>query len=267
MIADAPALKHTFPCTPATWRRQFRVDGRKQLPSARQRISLHRSAADSPDGPSMDTNLDTRRCSATGALAPDRRCRGCPTSCATTSTSSSSAPPRAALGASRRLLRAPRKLFLAHALAGRPDAAPLRPARFRQAARCRHRLHRSVEVRLRHGPRDRRRRVRRRRASTPRCGSYQPRAIAFTSKKAASLWLRRRTDRIAYGRQKRRPADFCEVFVLPSPSSAARRYWKIEPWRDLADWLRATQALALLNATLSSRARRRCEPRAEFRPP
>ena len=69
----------------------------------------------------------------------------------------------------------------------------------------------------------------------------QPRAIAFTSKKAASLWLRRRTDRIAYGRQKRRSIDTCEVFVLPSPSAAARRYWKIEPWRDLADWLRATK--------------------------
>ena len=69
----------------------------------------------------------------------------------------------------------------------------------------------------------------------------QPRAIAFTSKKAASLWLRRRTDRIRYGRQSRRITDFCEVFVLPSPSSAARRYWKIEPWRDLADWLRATK--------------------------
>jgi len=69
----------------------------------------------------------------------------------------------------------------------------------------------------------------------------QPRAIAFTSKKAASLWLRRRTDRITYGRQKRRSTDICEVFVLPSPSAAARRYWKIEPWRDLADWLRATK--------------------------
>ena len=70
---------------------------------------------------------------------------------------------------------------------------------------------------------------------------HQPRAIAFTSKKAASLWLRRRTDRITYGRQKRRSTDYCEVFVLPSPSAAARRYWKIEPWRDLADWLRATK--------------------------
>ena len=70
---------------------------------------------------------------------------------------------------------------------------------------------------------------------------WQPRAIAFTSKKAASLWMRRRTDRIAYGRQKRRSSDVWEVFVLPSPSAAARRYWTIDPWRDLADWLRATK--------------------------
>lgn len=68
----------------------------------------------------------------------------------------------------------------------------------------------------------------------------KPRAIAFTGKKAAGLWLRRRTDRIRYGRQKRRPADFCDVFVLPSPSAAARRYWKIEPWQELVGWLRAT---------------------------
>jgi TDG/mug DNA glycosylase family protein len=70
---------------------------------------------------------------------------------------------------------------------------------------------------------------------------HQPRAIAFTSKKAASLWLRRRTDRVRYGQQKRRASDDWEVFVLTSPSSAARRYWKIDPWRDLADWLRATR--------------------------
>jgi TDG/mug DNA glycosylase family protein len=66
----------------------------------------------------------------------------------------------------------------------------------------------------------------------------RPRAIAFTGKKAASLWLRRRTDRISYGRQER--PDFCDAFVLPSPSAAARRYWKVEPWQELADWLRAT---------------------------
>lgn len=71
--------------------------------------------------------------------------------------------------------------------------------------------------------------------------AHTPRAIAFTSKKAASLWLHRRTDRIRYGHQKRKSGDICEVFVLPSPSSAARRYWSIAPWHELADWLRATK--------------------------
>jgi TDG/mug DNA glycosylase family protein len=71
--------------------------------------------------------------------------------------------------------------------------------------------------------------------------AHTPRAIAFTSKKAASLWLRRRTDRIRYGQQKRRANDVCEVFVLPSPSAAARRWWSIAPWHGLADWLRATK--------------------------
>jgi TDG/mug DNA glycosylase family protein len=70
--------------------------------------------------------------------------------------------------------------------------------------------------------------------------THRPRAIAFTSKKAASLWLRRRTRNIRYGQQKRRSSDICEVFVLPSPSAAARRWWTIDPWHELADWLRAT---------------------------
>ncbi len=78
-------------------------------------------------------------------------------------------------------------------------------------------------------------------AFTQKMTEHKPRAIAFTSKKAASLWLRRRTDRIRYGRQKPRSEDVSEVFVLPSPSSAARRYWNIAPWQELSDWLRATK--------------------------
>lgn len=78
-------------------------------------------------------------------------------------------------------------------------------------------------------------------AFTQKMREHTPRAIAFTSKKAASLWLRRRTDRIRYGQQKRRASDICEVFVLPSPSSAARRYWNLAPWHELSDWLRATK--------------------------
>jgi TDG/mug DNA glycosylase family protein len=67
---------------------------------------------------------------------------------------------------------------------------------------------------------------------------YRPRAIAFTSKKAASIWLGRAATRtIPYGRQQERPADFPEVFVLPSPSGAARSYWDIAPWQALADWI------------------------------
>lgn len=59
---------------------------------------------------------------------------------------------------------------------------------------------------------------------------YRPRAIAFTSKKAASIWLGKGATRaIPHGRQLERPAEFPEVFVLPSPSGAARSYWDIAP--------------------------------------
>ena len=68
---------------------------------------------------------------------------------------------------------------------------------------------------------------------------YRPRTIAFTSKKAASIWLGKGSTRaIPYGRQPERPADFPEVFVLPSPSGAARSYWSIAPWQELSDWLK-----------------------------
>jgi double-stranded uracil-DNA glycosylase len=67
---------------------------------------------------------------------------------------------------------------------------------------------------------------------------YRPHTIAFTSKKAASIWLGKAATRaIAYGRQPERPTDFPEVFVLPSPSGAALSYWDIAPWQALADWV------------------------------
>jgi TDG/mug DNA glycosylase family protein len=70
--------------------------------------------------------------------------------------------------------------------------------------------------------------------------TFRPRVIAFTGKKAASLWLHRRTDRLRYGRQRARVVEYSDdVFVLPSPSAAARRWWSLEPWHELADWLRA----------------------------
>jgi double-stranded uracil-DNA glycosylase len=66
---------------------------------------------------------------------------------------------------------------------------------------------------------------------------YRPRAIAFTSKKAASIWHGRSATRvIAYGRQPPTAPAFPEVFVLPSPSGAARSYWDVTPWQELAAW-------------------------------
>jgi len=45
---------------------------------------------------------------------------------------------------------------------------------------------------------------------------YRPRTSAFTSKRAASLFLRASSTRgIAFGRRAKLPADFPEVFVLP----------------------------------------------------
>ena len=63
---------------------------------------------------------------------------------------------------------------------------------------------------------------------------YRPQTIAFTSKKAASLFYGRPTKAVALGPQP--PAqDFPIVFVLPSPSGAASGYWSVQPWQDLAD--------------------------------
>ena len=68
---------------------------------------------------------------------------------------------------------------------------------------------------------------------------YRPRAIAFTSKKAAGIWLGRATRATAYGRQPPTAPAFPEVFVLPSPSGAARSHWSTAPWQELAAWLKS----------------------------
>lgn len=67
--------------------------------------------------------------------------------------------------------------------------------------------------------------------------SWRPHTIAFTSKKAASLFYRRPTSAIALGRQPPM-RGFPEVFVLPSPSGAASGHWTLQPWRELAEWIK-----------------------------
>jgi TDG/mug DNA glycosylase family protein len=66
---------------------------------------------------------------------------------------------------------------------------------------------------------------------------YRPKTIAFTSKKAASLFYGRPTKTVALGRQPL-PEGFPEIFVLASPSGAASGSWSVQPWRELADWIR-----------------------------
>ena len=63
---------------------------------------------------------------------------------------------------------------------------------------------------------------------------YRPRTIAFTSKKAASLFYGRPTTALALGRQPRLD-NFPDVFVLPSPSGAASGHWSLRPWQELAE--------------------------------
>ena len=60
---------------------------------------------------------------------------------------------------------------------------------------------------------------------------YQPRIIAFTSKHAARQMLSRR--QIQYGLQKQTLSGI-PLFVLPSTSGRARRYFDRSLWRELA---------------------------------
>ncbi|MGI9019948.1 MAG: mismatch-specific DNA-glycosylase, partial [Solirubrobacterales bacterium] len=59
---------------------------------------------------------------------------------------------------------------------------------------------------------------------------YAPEWLAFTSKTAARHAL---GPAVSYGEQPHRFGP-SRVYVLPSPSARARRYWDIEPWRELA---------------------------------
>jgi len=70
---------------------------------------------------------------------------------------------------------------------------------------------------------------------------YRPRIVAFTSKKAASLFYGRPTPAISFGRQP--PIDgYPDMFVLPSPSGAASGHWTVQPWRELANAIGDTAA-------------------------
>ncbi len=69
---------------------------------------------------------------------------------------------------------------------------------------------------------------------------HRPKTIAFTSKKAASLFYGRPSGVIGLGRQPR-DESLPEIFVLSSPSGAASGHWTLQPWRELAAWIAALE--------------------------
>lgn len=63
---------------------------------------------------------------------------------------------------------------------------------------------------------------------------YQPRFLAFTSKTGAAAMLGHfSTAGLTYGEQEHRIGD-TRLWVLPSPSGQARKFWTITPWQALA---------------------------------
>jgi hypothetical protein len=61
--------------------------------------------------------------------------------------------------------------------------------------------------------------------------TFAPEHLAFVGKQAAKIVLGRPVD---YGRQPERLGN-AQVWVMPSTSGLARRFWSVEPWRQLAD--------------------------------
>lgn len=59
---------------------------------------------------------------------------------------------------------------------------------------------------------------------------YEPKIVAFTGKRAGREFLDRP---VGYGLQPETVGSTA-LFVLPSPSGAARRWWDAGQWRDLA---------------------------------
>lgn len=71
--------------------------------------------------------------------------------------------------------------------------------------------------------------------------TFRPAGVAFTSKTAASIFLGRDTGAIAYGRQTETLGGIV-LFVLPSTSGQAVRYFDLAPWHEVARFHREGMA-------------------------
>jgi len=66
---------------------------------------------------------------------------------------------------------------------------------------------------------------------------YHPHDVAFTSKKTGQVYFKHT---VTYGRQSA-TIGTTRLFILPSPSPAARGSWNATYWRELADLVRAIE--------------------------
>ena len=64
--------------------------------------------------------------------------------------------------------------------------------------------------------------------------TYKPRHLAFTGKRPAGIFLLEALGATLkdYGEQPE-TIGATRIFVMPSPSGAARRWWSLEPWTRL----------------------------------
>ena len=67
-----------------------------------------------------------------------------------------------------------------------------------------------------------------------------PTALAFVGKRAAKVFFKSQfgIKNVPYGIQKQ-TINMTELFVLPSPSGLAARYWDTRPWHELASHLQS----------------------------
>lgn len=70
--------------------------------------------------------------------------------------------------------------------------------------------------------------------------TLRPKILAFNGKRAASLGLGRPSKSLVYGRQTE-TVHGTAIFVLPSTSPLAVRWWNEAPWHALADEVRRSR--------------------------
>lgn len=61
----------------------------------------------------------------------------------------------------------------------------------------------------------------------------QPQILVFNGKRAAKVYFRRRN--VTYGHQSGQDIGTTQLFVAPSTSGAARRWWNEDVWREVMD--------------------------------